>query len=195
MGCSQLKPLNKAKKMLTSTDFSGLLNRRFFDNFLPIPATNTFRLNRKIPNFQLPDITNGKVVKLSDYRGVSPVILCFTRIFTEKQYCPFCFPHIIALNKNYEEFQKRGIELLLLTSTDERQSQIVVKDLHLKMPLLSDPTCHVFRGYEVGQALGAPLPAQFVVDREGKLKYKHLFSFLEPNASVKTLLAVVRELV
>lgn len=175
--------------MLTSTDFSGLFNRRFLDNFVPIPATNTFRLNRKIPNFQLPDITNGEAVKLSDYRGVSPVILCFTRIFTEKQYCPFCFPHIIALNKNYEEFKKRGIELLLLTSTDERQSQIVVKDLRLKMPLLSDPSCHVFRGYEVGQALGAPLPAQFIVDREGKLEYKHLFSFLEPNASVETLLA------
>ncbi len=174
--------------MLTSTDFSGLFNRRFFDNFLPIPATNTFRLNRKIPNFQLPDITNNKVVKLSDYRGVSPVILCFTRIFTEKQYCPFCFPHIIALNKNYEKFQKRGIELLLLTSTDQRQSQIVVKDLRLKMPLLSDPSCHVFRGYAVGQALGAPLPAQFVVDLEGKLKYKHLFSFIDPNASVETLL-------
>ena len=174
--------------MLTSTDFSGLLNRRFFDNFLPIPARNTFRLNRKIPNFQLPDITNNQVVKLSDYRGVSPVILCFTRIFTEKQYCPFCFPHIIALNKNYEEFKKRGIELLLLTSTDPRQSQIVVKDLRLKMPLLSDPSCHVFRGYQVGQALGAPLPAQFIVDLEGKLKYKHLFSFLDTNASVETLL-------
>jgi len=178
--------------MLTSTDFSGLLNRRFFDNFLPIPATNTFRLNRKIPNFQLPDITNNQVVKLSDYRGVSPVILCFTRIFTEKQYCPFCFPHIIALNKNYEEFKKRGIELLLLTSTDQRQSQIVVKDLRLKMPLLSDPSCHVFRGYQVGQALGAPLPAQFVVDLEGKLKYKHLFSFLDTNASVETLLGTLQ---
>ena len=181
--------------MLTSTDFSGLLNRRFFDNFVPIPATNTFRYDRKTPNFQLPDITNGKVIKLSDYRGLHPVILAFTRIFTEKQYCPLCFPHLIALNKNYEEFKKIGIELLLLTSTDQRQSKIVVKDLRLKMPLLSDPSCHVFRGYEVGQALGAPLPAQFVIDRQGKLKYKHLFSFLEPNASVGTLLAVARELV
>lgn len=180
--------------MLTSTDFSGLFNRRFFNNFLPIPAANTFRQDRKTPNFQLPDITNGKVVNLSDYRGLSPVILAFTRIFTEKQYCPFCFPHIIALNKKYEEFKKRGIELLLLTSTDENQSKIVVKDLRLKMPLLSDPSCHVFRGYEVGQALGAPLSAQFVLDREGKLKYKHLFSFLDHNASVETLLEVADEL-
>lgn len=177
--------------MLTSTDFSGLFNRRFFQNFLPIPAANDFRMGRRTPNFELPDVTNGGSVRLSNYREVKPVILAFTRIFTEKQYCPFCFPHIKALNKNYEEFVKAGVELLMITSTDERQSQIVVRDLGLKMPLLSDRTCHVFRGYQVGQALGAPLPAQFVLDKEGKLQYKHLFSFLDHNASVETLLEVV----
>ena len=63
-----------------------------------------------------------------------------------------------------------------------------MKDLGLQMPLLSDPTCRVFRSYEVGQALGAPLPAQFVLDKERKLRYKHLFSFFDHNASVDTLL-------
>jgi hypothetical protein len=37
-------------------------------------------------------------------------------------------------------------------------------------------------------ALGAPLPAQFVLDKEGKLRYRHLFSFLDYNASVEKLL-------
>ncbi|QKQ72751.1 peroxiredoxin [Nostoc sp. TCL240-02] len=174
--------------MLTSTDFSGLLNERFFRNFLPVPARNQLRFGVGTPDFQLPDITNGTLIKLSDYKGKQPVILAFTRIFTEKQYCPFCFPHIKALNENYEQFKNRGIEVLMITSTDERQSQIVVKDLGLKMPLLSDPSCRVFRNYQVGQALGAPLPAQFVLDKEGKLSYWHLFSFLDHNASVETLL-------
>ena len=175
--------------MLTSTDFSGLLNERFFRNFLPVPAINELRLDVGTPDFQLPDITNGSLVKFSDYRGKQPVLLAFTRIFTEKQYCPFCFPHIKSLNENYEQFQERGIEVLMITSTDEKQSQIVVRDLGLKMPLLSDPTCRVFRRYKVGQALGAPLPAQFVFDKSGKLRYFHLFSFLDRNASVETLLA------
>jgi len=174
--------------MLSSTDFSGLLSERFFRNLVPIPATNTLPLGVATQDFQLPDITNGTLVKLSNYKGKHPVLLAFTRIFTEKQYCPLCFPHIKALNKNYEQFQSRGIEVLMITSTDERQSQIVVRDLGLKMPLLSDPSCGVFRAYEVGQALGAPLSAQFVLDQEGKLRYKHLFSFLDNNASVETLL-------
>ena len=177
--------------MLTSTDFSGLFNQRFLQNFLPIPAANSLEIGQLTPQFQLPDITNGSLVKLSDYRDKQPVVLAFTRIFTEKQYCPFCFPHIKALNENYQEFKNRGIEILLITSTDERQSQIVVKDLGLKMPLLSNPSCLIFRNYEVGQALGAPLPAQFILDKQGKLIYKHLFSFLDHNANIETLLSYI----
>jgi len=180
--------------MLTSNDFSGLLNRRFFNNFVPIPATDRLHLGRKTPDFELPDITNDRAVRLSEYRGNTPVILAFTRIFTEKQYCPLCYPHIKALNENYGQFVDRGAEVLMITSTDTRQSQTVVKDLGLKMPLLSDPSCGIFRRYEVGQALGAPLPAQFVLDREGTLQYRHLFSFLESNATVDHLLAVLDEL-
>jgi len=44
--------------MLTSNDFSGLVNERFFRNFLPIPATNTLNLGETTPDFDLPDITN-----------------------------------------------------------------------------------------------------------------------------------------
>ncbi|MEL6165927.1 MAG: alkyl hydroperoxide reductase, partial [Cyanobacteria bacterium J06628_3] len=80
--------------MLTSTDFTGLFNERFFNNFFPIPAENSLQLGQLTPQFSLPDITNGSLVKLSDYQNKQPAILALTRIFTEKQYCPFCFPHI-----------------------------------------------------------------------------------------------------
>jgi peroxiredoxin len=177
--------------MLTSTDFSGLINERFFRNFFPIPATNNLSLGAITPDFSRRDITNEREVKLSSYRGVQPVILAFTRIFTENQYCPLCYPHIKALNENYERFTAKGVEVLMVTSTDNKQSQKVVKDLGLKMPLLSDPTCLTFQSYAVGQALGAPLPAQFVLDKQGKLRFKHLFSFLYPNAEIETLLEAV----
>ncbi len=123
-----------------------------------------------------------------------PVVLEFTRIFTEKQYCPLCYPHIKELNERYEEFTQRGAEVLMITSTDLRQSKIVARDLGLKMPLLSDSSCRVFRQYRVGQALGAPLPAQFIVDAMGRIRFRHLFSFIEPNASVDRLLVALDRL-
>jgi peroxiredoxin len=180
--------------MLTSTDFSGLLNERFFRNFFPVPATNTLKLGETTTDFELPDITNNRQVRLSNYREKQPILLAFTRIFTEKQYCPLCYPHIKAMNENYERFTEKGVEVLMITSTDTQQSQQVVKDLSLKMPLLSNPGCRIFQAYEVGQALGAPLPAQFLLDKRGKLRFKHLFSFLSPNAEVETLLDAIEKL-
>ena len=169
--------------------FRGLINRRFFQNLLPIPAENELELGSIAPEIQIQDIRNNRQVKLSDYRGVQPVILYFTRIFTDRQYCPFCYPHIQEINERYQEFVDRGIEVLMITSTDAQQSKIVVQDLALKMPLLSDSSCARFRRYHVGQALGAPLPAQFSIDKDGKIIFKHLFSFLHYNAEVDTLLA------
>lgn len=174
--------------MLTSHDFTGLVTPEFIDSFWPIPATNTLALGALTPDFELPDVTHQRSVRLSDYRGDRPVILAFTRIFTAKQYCPLCFPHIKALSNAYQDFVQRGAEVLMITSTDEAQSQIVREDLGLEMPLLSDPRRQIFRAYQTGQALGAPLPAQFVLDRTGRLQFSHLFSFLAPNATVEALL-------
>jgi peroxiredoxin len=173
--------------------FTGLINRRFFQNLLPIPAENELELGSIAPEIQIHDLRNDRQVKLSDYRGDRPVILDFTRIFTEQQYCPFCYPHIQAINERYGEFIDRGVEVLMIGSTDTRQSKIVVRDLDLKMPFLSDPTCSRFRRYHVGQALGAPLPAQFIVDINGRIIFKHLFSFLHHNAEIDTLLAATNQ--
>jgi peroxiredoxin len=172
----------------------GLFNQRFFNNFLPMPATEAFSLGQRVVDFELPEVSQGQPVKLASYWGKQPVVLAFTRIFTDKHYCPLCFPHIQALNDAYEQFQEHGAELLMITSTDQLQSQRVKADLGLKMPLLSDPSCQAFRTYQTGQALGAPLPAQFVVDRHGRLRFRHLFSFLSNNASATTLLEIIRTL-
>jgi peroxiredoxin len=180
--------------MLTSMDFSDLFNQRFYQNFFPIPPKNSLELGEMTPDFRLPDITNKFNVKLSDYWDKQPVVLAFTRIFTAKQYCPLCLPHIKALNHNYDRFLDRGVEVLMITSTDKQQSRHVVNRLGLNIPFLSDSDCSTFKAYSVGQALGAPLPGQFILDRSGKLRFKHIFSFLSPHADVESLLDIVEQL-
>lgn len=177
---------------LTSNDFRGLISQRFFNNFLPIPAQCKFQLGEKLPNLSLPSV-DGTTHQLSDYRG-KPVVLAFTRIFTAKQYCPFCYPHILALTAAHSQFVGLGAALLMVTSTPMSQSKTVQQDLSLPMPLLVDPSCQSFRHYGTGQALGAPLPAQFVIDTEGCLRFQHLFSFAHTNATPARLLWAVRNL-
>ncbi|KPQ35310.1 MAG: Peroxiredoxin [Phormidesmis priestleyi Ana] len=177
---------------LTSHNFSGLINRRFLKNFTPIPALCRFPLGEKLPDFTLLG-ADDNTYQLSNYRG-KPVVLAFTRIFTEKQYCPFCYPHILALIEAHPQFVGLGATLLMVTSTSMSQSKVVQQDLALPMPLLVDPACQSFRRYGAGQALGAPLPAQFVIDAEGRLRFQHLFSFAHHNATPARLLWAVRNL-
>ena len=91
---------------LTSHNFSGLINRRFLKNFTPIPALCRFPLGEKLPDFTLLG-ADDNTYQLSNYRG-KPVVLAFTRIFTEKQYCPFCYPHILALIEAHPQFVGLG---------------------------------------------------------------------------------------
>ncbi|WP_008317185.1 peroxiredoxin family protein [Leptolyngbya sp. PCC 6406] len=165
-----------------------LLSPRFWQNFWPLPATSRLALGDRAPDFCLTEVVKQTPLRLSHYWGDRPVVLAFTRIFTERHYCPICFPHLLALRDAYSLIQQAGAELLLITSTDLAQSQDVVKDLGLTMPVLSDAQCQVFHQYGTGQALGAPLPAQFVLDRYGRIRFWHHFSFWVPNANPTRLL-------
>lgn len=168
---------------------TGFFNRRFADNFIPSPPSQVPKVGTTAPDFSLPQIGSDDKVQLSDYRGKQPIVLAFTRIFTEKLFCPFCYPHIQDLRERYSEIRDRGAELLMISSTDPVQSQQVVEDLSLPYPFLYDPDCQTFRRYGAGQALGAPLPAQFIIDIEGKIIFRHLFSFTDSNAKTDTILA------
>ncbi|MDJ0633499.1 MAG: peroxiredoxin family protein [Xenococcaceae cyanobacterium MO_188.B29] len=170
------------------TGNTGLFNRRFANNFIPLPPFQVPKVGSIAPDFSLPIIGGGDNVKLSDYQGKQPVVLAFTRIFTEKLFCPYCYPHIQDLKKRYQEFKDRGVELLMIASTDPVQSQQIVDQLSLPYPFLYDRDCSIFRLYGVGQALGAPLPAQFIVDREGRITFRHLFSFIDGNAETDIIL-------
>ena len=172
---------------------SFIFNDRFAKNFIPLPPRNVPTVGDIAPNFSLPKVGGG-AVELSDYRGEKPVVLAFSRIFTEKLFCPYCYPHIKYLKEGYEKIQQLGAELLMITSTDKGQSQEIVDNLDLPYPLLYDPDCKIFRLYEIGQALGAPLPAQFVLDKDGYITFRHLFSFVDGHASTETLLAELEKI-
>lgn len=167
---------------------SRLLSERFWRHFWPLPAHRRLALGDRAPDFCLTQVQTQQPLRLSHFWGDRPVVLAFTRIFTERHYCPLCFPHLITLRDAYPLFVQAGAELLLVVSTDLSQSQRVVQDLDLPMPMLSDSQGQVFQQYGTGQALGAPLPAQFVLDRYGRVRFWHQFSALSANAEPPRLL-------
>ncbi len=172
---------------------TGLFNERFAKNLIPLPGFTVPQVGELAPDFTLPRVGD-TAVKLSDFFGRQPVILAFTRIFTEKLFCPFCYPHIQDLKDRYQEIQEAGAELLMISSTDPVQSAQVVQDLALPYPFLYDPACTTFRMYGAGQALGAPLPAQYLLDKSGRIVERHLFSFVDHNVDTDEILALLKKL-
>jgi peroxiredoxin len=166
----------------------------FWRFWLPQPPRLAWPLGQIPPDFALRDVTHQRTVRLANWRGKQPVVLVFYRVVADVVYRPEQYAYLGALNQAYPQFRNVGAEVLVVTNTVERQGQAMVNDLGLTLPLLSDPSGSTFCAYSTGQALGAPLPAQFVLDAQGRLRYGHLCSLLHPNAPLETLLGVLERL-
>ncbi|MBD2111339.1 MULTISPECIES: peroxiredoxin family protein [Cyanophyceae] len=162
--------------------------------WLPLPPRLGLPLGQICPDFALWDVTYQRTVRLANWRGKQPVVLLFCRLLAEIAYSPQRYASLVAFNQVYDQFRNAGAEVLAIGNQPQRQAQAAVEDLSLRLPLLCDPAGASFRAYHTGQALGAPLPAQFVLDAQGRLRYCHLFSLLHPTASPGTLLAALSRL-
>jgi peroxiredoxin len=166
----------------------------FWRYLLPQPPWLGLSLGQIPPDFALWDVTHQRTVRLANWRGKQPVVLDFVRLRPQDMYSPTDYPHIVAMNQAYAMFRNAGAEVLMMVSTSLRHTEGLAEDLQLTLPLLRDETGQSFCDYYTGQALGSPLPAQFVLDAQGCLRHCHLFSLLHPYASPQQLLTVVEGL-
>ncbi|WP_225885376.1 redoxin domain-containing protein [Leptolyngbya sp. KIOST-1] len=161
---------------------------------MPVPPRLALPLGQIPPDFALWDVTFQRTVRLANWRGKQPVVLLFCRIPAAIAYSADSQSHLVAINSAYTRFRDIGAEVLAISPQPQRQTQAVIDDLDLGLPLLSDPDGAVFRAYHTGQGLGGPLPAQFLLDAQGRLRYCHLFSLLHPVAWPDALLGALERL-
>jgi peroxiredoxin len=162
--------------------------------WLPVPPHLGLPLGQIPPDFALWDVTYQRTVRLANWRGKQPLVMVFCRLGPELVYSPDRYGYLIALSGAYHRFRNGGVEVLLVVPAVRRQAEALGADLSLELPLLCDETGATFRAYATGQALGGPLPAQFVLDAQGRLRYRHVFSLLHPQADLDRLLAVATAL-
>lgn len=134
------------------------------------------------PDFELKDVSTGKAVKLSDYRGKA-VLLNFWAT-----WCPPCkveIPWFVELQKQY------GPDGLAVVSVamDEASEQDISKfaqEMGINYPVLHGTD-------EVGTAYGGVegLPTTFYIGRDGKIvdRLEGLRSHREIESNIKTALA------
>ncbi len=138
-----------------------------------------------------PDQT-GAMVRLSDYRGKHPVLLIFVR----GDWCPGCHMMLRTYQKHHERFKARGVHVIGIGPDSVEVNRDMVRRIGVGYRLLSDSSQEVSQRYGVvyenpaieavvDYAEGIPLPASFLIDVNGIVRYvsrpDRIGEFLDPT--------------
>ena len=143
------------------------------------------------PEFELPD-ENGVLVKLSDYRGKHPVLLIFVR----GDWCPGCHMMLRTYERSRAKFLEKGVHVLGIGPDNISINKDMVQRIGVGFKMLSDDAQAISGQYgviydnpvmemSVNYAEGIPLPASFLVDSDGVVRYvsrpDRVGEFLDPS--------------
>ncbi|MBV6645892.1 MAG: peroxiredoxin, partial [Cyclobacteriaceae bacterium] len=92
----------------------------------------TLKAGDKAPEFEGKD-QDGKVVKLSDFKGKKVVLY-----FYPKDNTPGCTAESCNLRDNYQELQKQGYVVLGVSQDSEASHQTFISKYELPFSLLAD---------------------------------------------------------
>ena len=144
-------------------------------------------VNEKAPNFTLKD-QNGETISLSDFKGKRVVLY-----FYPKDNTPGCTRQACAFAGAYEEFQKRGVEVIGI-SRDSVESHIkFAEKYNLPFRILSDPTLDVINTYGVwqekklyGKVSFGVVRTTFIIDENGIIE--KVMSKVKPDTNAAEIL-------
>lgn len=112
------------------------------------------------PDFALKDISSGKTVKLSDYKGRA-IVLNFWAT-----WCPPCKTEIPWFEDLADKYRSQGLEVIGVAMDDASEKDIAsfAKDMKMNYPVLlgKEEVSDLYGGVEM-------LPTTFYIDRSGKI--------------------------
>lgn len=135
------------------------------------------QVGQPAPAIALPD-QNGSLVELASYKDLHPVLLIFVR----GDWCPGCHMMLRTYERNREMFLRKGVHVLAIGPDSIDVNKDMVERLGVGYKLLSDHEQRVSRQFGVvynnavlehglDYAQGIPLPASFLVDKSGVIRY------------------------
>lgn len=170
-------------------------------------------IGKQAPRFVLPDASGGKV-SLEDRLATGPVVLSFYR----GAWCPICNTELTGLQEALSRIKAVGGSLIAVSPQAPDASHAFVQRLGLAYDVLSDLDQAVIRAYrlqfelvpelrdvyrQMGMALdehnadgtwNLPVPATFVIDRDGVVRARHVDPNYRERMSVDAILTALGDL-
>ncbi len=123
------------------------------------------------PEFELAD-QNGKIHKLSDYRGKIVAVYFYPRDDT-----PGCTKQACSIRDGWKELQKAGVVVLGISADDEKSHGAFATKYSLSFPLLADTTRKTIQAYGAwgeknlyGKIMQGIFRTTFIIDSKGIIK-------------------------
>jgi peroxiredoxin len=159
-------------------------------------ADRALTAGARAPRFALPSAT-GRTVTLDGLLANGPVVLTFYR----GAWCPYCNLALRALQLHHEEFAARGARLVAVSPQIPDESLTLTEKHGLAFDVLSDLGSDTAKQYGLafdlpedlaavydrfgfdlqrvngGHARTLPLPATYVIDRAGTVRW----AFVDPD--------------
>ena len=125
----------------------------------------------KAPDFKIKD-QDGKAVSLKDYEGKKVVLY-----FYPKDDTPGCTAESCNLRDNYKALQKKGYEVLGISSDSEKSHLKFIDKYKLPFTLLADTEKEVHNQYGTwveksmyGRKYMGTARVTFIIDEKGKIE-------------------------
>ncbi len=113
------------------------------------------------PEFELPD-TEGKLHRLSDYRGKTVIINFWTT------WCPPCREEIPSMNRAWQQLRQEDVVMLAVNmGEDEDTIFVFTADYPAEFPLLLDRDGAVIAQWPV-----KGLPTTYIISPDGHIAYR-----------------------
>ncbi len=166
-------------------------------------------LNDNAPDFTAKD-QNGKSITLKNELKNGSVVLVFYR----GQWCPYCNKQLKQMEDSMPQIKAKGATVLTITPekpenigktiTKTKTSNSILHDEGLQIMKqydvafkVDDKTIETYKKYGIdftqanGDANGAnlPVPAVYVINKEGKIVYKFFDTDYRKRSSVKEILS------
>ena len=151
-------------------------------NFLSCKAQNiTVKEGDSAPDFTLTS-DDGKKVKLSDFKGVSNVVL----YFYPKDFTSGCTTEACNFRDNISKFKDLNAEVLGVSVDDVDSHKSFKEKEKLNFILLADSDKTVSNEYGVLNMIGMDSRVTFVIDKNGVVK--KIYPKVDPSENYKELL-------
>lgn len=144
---------------------------------------------RPAPDFALAEAGGGQV-SLSDFKGRRPLALVFFRTsFSQADR-----RQLVRLEEIRPRVEALGAALVAVAAVPPEEVAAMKAELGLDFPVLADPSHAAAESYGVYDRLGDGLaaPAAFVIDREGRIRWRYVGGGVADHPEAARLLAALR---